>query len=334
MKFLLVRLDKIGDLISTLPVDELEQFKGHEVHWVIAKGLGFLPKNAKPQRSFSEIDLGKSRQARQQLREIIQREKPDAAIVFYAPWWASWVLASEKVEKRFGRLSQWHSYLFLTQGLRQSRSRSEKHEADYNADLARFAFDLKTESNVETPLLKLQAPVRRQLFEKHSLTPKKYVVVHPGMAGSALNWPQNSYVALIGKLIVDQTVVVTGTEADEPWLGEIKARFFKDPKVRWLQDQLDREELLFILEHAAGVVAPSTGVAHLAASLGAPTLGIFSPLPAHHKSRWGSRGPRALALSPEVDCPARKDCMRIHCVDYDCMTKITPDEVRTWLDKL
>ena len=50
---------------------------------------------------------------------------------------------------------------------------------------------------------------------------------------------------------------------------------------------------------ARSVVAPSTGVLHLAAALGVPAIGIYSPLKVEHPRRWAPRGPRATFLVPD-----------------------------------
>ncbi|WP_374032054.1 hypothetical protein [Bdellovibrio bacteriovorus] len=54
-RILLIRLDKIGDLICSMPVDQVSFLEGWDKHWVIAKGLGFVPENADPQRKFLEL---------------------------------------------------------------------------------------------------------------------------------------------------------------------------------------------------------------------------------------------------------------------------------------
>ncbi len=299
------------------------------MHWVIAKGLGFLAEGADPPRAFSEIDLSHPAAARLALAQIIEREKPDAAIVFYAPWWVSQTLWKKKIPRRIGRKSQWHSYLFLNEGLRQSRSQSQQHESAYNADLVRFAFSSQSFSSsngggsTAAPVLKLTPPRLRNLFERFALFPNEYFVIHPGMAGSALNWPQKSYVTLIEKLIEQKTVVITGTKADDPWLTEIQPKFASHPKVRWLQNSLDIRELLFVLANARAVIAPSTGVLHMAASLGVKTAGIYSPLPAHDQKRWGPRGRQVRIFVPPAQVP----------IDEQCMSAIQPEDVSAWVLK-
>jgi ADP-heptose:LPS heptosyltransferase len=299
MKVVFLRLDKIGDLIATLPVDQLPWLKEKNisVKWVIAKGLGVIARNAQPAREFIELDLKDSKKSTEELLQYLKTEKPDAVVVFYAPWWVGYACWKAGVPLRVTRRSQWHSFVFFNRGLRQSRSLAEKHEADYNRELVEFAFDQPAGA---TPLLTLDPVTRRQLFEKYDLRPGDFFIVHPGMAGSALNWPQGNYNALIEKLINAGTVVITGTAADNPFLTEIRPQWEKHDKVRWLQNQLSMEDLLTLLKSARGVVAPSTGVLHLAASLGTRCVGIYSPVLSHRATRWGPRGPQAIALTPEL----------------------------------
>ncbi|MBX3018707.1 MAG: glycosyltransferase family 9 protein [Bdellovibrionaceae bacterium] len=294
-KILAIRLDKIGDLVSTLPADAAFP-EGARVVWVIAKGLGFLPEHSEPRREFHEISLDTA--GRTRLREILHEEKPDMTVLFYGPWWAAYEAYRAGVPARVGRRSQWWSYLFLNRGLRQSRSASEKHEAQYNFELAAFAGP-----GIEgvAPSLKLKAPLLRQIFEKFGLRRGSYVVVHPGMAGSALNWPTNHYVELIRGLLVREPktqVLVTGTKMDRAWTEPVLAAFKGESRVVNAVDAANLRELLFLLENARAVVVPSTGVAHLAASLGTPTRAIYSPVRAHASKRWGPRGADVRVFEP------------------------------------
>jgi ADP-heptose:LPS heptosyltransferase len=287
-RILLIRLDKIGDLISTMCVDQASFLSGCEVKWVIAKGLGFVPDNAEPQRSYIELSKDDWKTSLKTLRAFIREYKPDVAVSFQAPWWVAFALWAEGVKVRAGVQSQWHSFLFLNKGLRQRRSKAVQHEADYNMDLLRFALDEK--SKEPTPVLKLVAAKNPDLLAKHSLPEKNYVVVHPGMAGSALNWPTARYISLIEQITPFAKVALTGTPADEPFLTDIKARFKNDPQVINLQNQLKPAELFTVLKNSKAVVVPSTGVAHMAASLGVPVLGLYSPIRVQHPRRWAARG--------------------------------------------
>lgn len=315
MKIVLLRLDKIGDLVSTLPVDQIPELQGHEVRWVISEGLGFVARASRPEREALEISLNEPKAAQKKLRAFLHQFQPDLAIMFYGPWWAAKTLWQARVPRRFGRRSQWFSYVFFNEGVRQSRSQADRHESAYNLELVLAALGAKIEDR-EAPILKLEARPQRHLFEKYNLKTGEYVVVHPGMAGSALNWPNENYIALIEELKKTTNVVLTGTKADEKYLAPIKAKFPHDPNVQSLQGLLDQQELLFILKSSAGVVAPSTGIVHLAASLGARTVGLYSPVRVHHPKRWGPRGADVQVLVPDSDADLE-----------NCMKQITVDQV-------
>jgi ADP-heptose:LPS heptosyltransferase len=292
----LIRLDKIGDLIATLPVDQTPALKQHKITWVVESGVRFLCDLAEPARNCLSISLLTPWNSFKQLLAFLKSEKPERVVIFYAPWWVSLAAWWARVPHRVGRKSQWHSYLFLNAGLRQSRSQSLSHEADYNWELIHFA--LYTPAEGEPPVLKIQAPFQPQLLEKLDLSAKNFTVVHPGMAGSAKNWPQSHYNSLIESLTDHGIVAVTGTKADDPWLTQIRPRWKGHPRVRWLQNQLNITELVFVLQSAKNVVAPSTGVLHLAASSGTPVIGLYSNVLAHHPRRWAPRGLGVKILTP------------------------------------
>lgn len=325
-KAVFIRLDKIGDLICTLPVDQARSLADWEVTWVIAKGLRFVPENSVPPRKFLELDKAGSHEARQAFAKFLKEFKPDVAVSFQAPWWVHYELWKNRVSRRIGVLSKWHSFLFLNEGVRQKRSQAKQHEAEYNFNLVQKIAPAEITDST-APVLRMSAPLNANLLAAHALVASAYDVVHPGMAGSALNWPIAYYIDLINRLVTERTVVLTGTVADEPWLKDIKEKFAGDPRVLCLQNKLNSAELLQILQQAHHVYAPSTGVLHLAASLGTPSTGFYSPVRVQRMARWGARGPHVALFAPHVPCPAIHKCHGEACPYFNCMTKITPEQV-------
>lgn len=291
---LLVRIDRIGDLVLSLPVDEILD-STWKVTWAIPKNLGFLPENSDPKRAFAEF--GREFKYFWSFLKLLRDLDPDAAVVFHAPWWVSFALWVKRIPLRGGVLSQWHSFLFFNRGLRQKRSRGESHELEYNLDLICEVLNVSKPS--VSPSLQLLAPGNQSLLSKYSLKPQNYCVVHPGMGGSALNWSVGSYVALIKRLAETQTVVVTGTVQDQKWVSPIREQV-QSSHVVWLDQKLSILEVLDILKNSQFVVAPSTGIVHLAASLGTPTVGIYSPLRAESPTRWAPKGKRVRTLVPNI----------------------------------
>lgn len=328
-KVLLIRLDKIGDLISTMCVDQVEFLRDCDVHWVIAKGLSFVPEHADPKRTYLELSKDDPSLSIAKLRSFLRELQPDVAVSFQAPWWVNYALWREHVPTRVGVQSQWHSFLFLNKGLRQKRSQAVQHEADYNLELLEHAFNrssARTELS-RAPVLKFKAPADPELLENYRLKGRQYVVVHPGMAGSALNWPIGNYIELIKKLIETTQVVLTGTPADEPWLKEIKEVFQSQPKVICLQNLLNTSQLLTVLQNARVVIVPSTGVAHIAASLGTPVFGIYSHVRVQKPVRWAARGPRVHIFEAPTSNESGGYCDGEHCEEFHCMEKIRVEDL-------
>lgn len=289
-KVLLIRLDKIGDLICSLPADQVLDETQYEVTWAVQKGLGSVVELGEKKRQYIELDKNDPKRSARQLQHFLKTHQFEYAVSFQCPWWVNYELYKAKIPHRAGVKSQWHSFVFLNEAIRQKRSLAEKHELEYNLDLIYQTFQIRPAKDFI--YFEISKPQSFEVLEKFNLTKNSYVVIHPGMMGSALNWSQKQFIEYIHKLIKqNKKIVITGTEADEVYLTEIKTEFLNHAQVLWLQSQLNLKELVQVLAYAEFVVAPSTGVAHLAASVGAVTKGIYSPVRVQHPRRWAPRGP-------------------------------------------
>lgn len=302
---LLIRLDRIGDLVLTLPADEQPALKDYRRVWFISKGLGFVPEHAVPAREFQEWKKEFSWRQFLDFIKAIRALKPDVSISFQSPAWVMLALFIAGVPLRIGVLSRWPSFLFLNRGIRQKRSQCLHHEMEYNHLLVHDGLGDTTPPRYTS--LKLQAQ------EKNPLSPG-YVIIHPGMAGSALNWPRSHYKTLIEKISHHYPVVITGTATDKNILEPLKKDLTDIPNIIWQDNQLNAKQLLAVISGAKALFAPSTGVIHLAASLGIPTFGIYSPIRVESVKRWGPKGPQVYTMTPAVAGP-------------DCMALVTPSEI-------
>jgi heptosyltransferase I len=303
----LIRMDRIGDLVVSLPVDAHPALADQRIHWFITNGLSFVAEQSQPRRNYTEFKRSLSIVQIFRMLRWLRSNKPQQAILLHAPWWVSWTVWLAGVPIRVGRKSQWHSFLFLNLGIRQKRSESEKHESDYNFELVERAFcrlGVRATSQYDRLLetrLDLHAPDPDGTLKTHALKPRQYRVVHPGMGGSALNWPAENYLELIEKLAKEGVVLVTGTASDHKFLTPIQVSAKEMGNVHWMVDRLNTRELLDILSQAKSVIAPSTGVLHLAAALGTPAFGIYSPRKMEHPKRWAPRGEFTSVVHPPAN---------------------------------
>ncbi len=283
--------------------------------------MGFISEQAAPKRHAVEFKRGFSPFEFARMVRWLKQNQPQTIVLLHCPWWVSAAAWFAHVPERIGRKSHWHSFLFLNLPIRQKRSLSDRHESDFNFDLLEWGFNHlglpKTWhlDEVKKTFLRLVAPNPFGTLAARGLKSKGYRIVHPGMAGSALNWPQEFFVELIERLAKEVPVLITGTKADAKYLRQITP--VKDfPNVHWLVGELKSPELLDLLAQAKSVVAPSTGVLHLAASLGTPTIGIYSPRRVEHPKRWGPRGLFVTHLVPPVQ--------EADMFNPDVMTQISP----------
>ena len=332
-KVVLIRTDKIGDLISSLCCDEMIP-ADFQASWILSKGMSWLAEHAVPGRTHFEVDLNSPWKSFSAVLRYLRQEKPEALIHLQGPWWiplAAWMAG---VPARGGRRSQWFSFLFLNRGFRQSRRESNRHEAEYNQDLVENFF---SRPHRPLPPLQLAIPRSSRWMEQWGLSPRSYVVVHPGMAGSALNWPPEFYEQLVERLNSAHKVVLTGTRADREMTENLRMTFSQHKNVTDLSEQLSPVEWMHVLKNAKVVIGPSTGVVHVAASLGAKVLGLYSPVQVQNVTRWGPRGLHVLTMTPKVQCPGVRACLGVNCEQYSCMKLVTPGQVlealRPWLSQ-
>jgi hypothetical protein len=105
------------------------------------------------------------------------------------------------------------------------------------------------------------------------------VIVHPGAADVARQWPIARWVRVVGELRADgHRVVLTGSEED--LCGKIAARTGCED----LSGRLSLDELASTIASAAVLLSGDTGVAHLATAVGARSVTLFGPTP---PAWWG-----------------------------------------------
>lgn len=326
IKNLFIRMDKIGDLVLSLNADQWGPIQHENNHWWVSKGLEFIPERAFPQRPCTSFSKNFSLKEFFRSVKWLRLHRPERAFVFHAPWWVGLALLISRVPIRIGRRSQWHSFLTFNYGVRQSRSKGDRHESQFNIDLMQKAWlKLNPQSSVASTLpdaLTLKAPdTPKGLLRQHGLEDVDYVVVHPGMAGSALNWPTECYVEFIKNTSKDLKVVITGSPLDRTYIEPLKKELHSLSNILWLDEKLNLQELLVVLDTAKVLVAPSTGVLHLASSLGTPSIGLYSPRRVQRPTRWGPRGKCVFTFVPEDHDPD-KDW------GQNCMKAIKPEMVR------
>jgi ADP-heptose:LPS heptosyltransferase len=151
-----------------------------------------------------------------------------------------------------------------------------------------------------------------------------YVVLHPtrGIAAARERWP----VPRLGQLAralgtaANARVVVTGGAADRAIAGAIAA----GGGAISLAGATTLGEFGALAQEARAVVALDSGPMHVAAAVGAPTVGIFA-LRSDEPDRWAPLGPRTAVVRGTYPCPPahRKET----CPDFACIAALDIEAV-------
>ena len=318
MKVLITRTDRLGDVVLSLPAIAWLKARrpAWELHALVAPAAVPLVEN---DPALARVWTWPDDAAR------LAGERYDAALLLVYDRRLAWRLRALGVSRRVGPWSRPSSWLLLDRGLRQRRSRGDRHERDYGVELAAALAGERDPGGLPLPRLAREASQRaRGAAFRAAAAPGATVVafVHPGSGGSALGWPAARFGAVAGELARRDgwRVFFTGGEGDRAAVAAAAA--VAGAAVTSLVGRFDLRELLGVLSGGDLLIAPSTGPLHLAAALGLAAVGIMSPVPVQSAARWGPLGPRARAVSPPVDCPASLRCLGRKCRLWNCMDRV------------
>jgi lipopolysaccharide heptosyltransferase II len=340
LRILVVRPDRLGDVILSTPVFEVIKRHYSNAHLTVMVKESIIPvlkglpcvdhfMTFEPEGRHAGIK-GFFR-----LYTEIRRRHYRIAITLQSNWKIAAALFLAGVRYRVGPFSKFHSYLFYNRGIRQRRSHVEMHETDYNLQLLRKLGIRVGSRNVETRVHisdEVKADAQKWLLQMGWNQAKKLIVVHPGMGGSALNWPESHYHELIYALAKEgHQVLVTGGPTEVELLNRIEQQliqtssgysvfFHRSPNVKTV------DYLAALFSFGDVVVAPSTGPLHVAVALGKPVVSFYPPIRVQSALRWGPYLPdesRASVLVPEFYCGQDFKCLGSLCNYFPCMKSIS-----------
>lgn len=314
-RVLVVRNDKIGDFMLAWPAIALLEKSGQcEISVLVPEYTADLARMC-PWISHVVIDPGpKAPLARQQeMVDAIKALNPDAAIALFSNWRNGVTLRHAGIPYRLAPATKLAQFLY-THRLVQRRSRSLKPEWEYNLDLAaRFLQDH------EFALRSVSPPYMRVAFEERSAARQqiadqlgfsvqdRWLVVHAGSGGSAVNLSMAQYESLVADISFRlpgwQILLSAGPQEQAAVGGLNSALLARHVPVSVLPSDQGLRGLVLALSNADCFISGSTGPLHIAGALDVPTVGFFPARRSGTALRWqplNSRD-RHFAIQAEQD---------------------------------
>lgn len=332
-RILLVRTDRLGDVILTLPMIGvlrkqypravismlLQHYTGDIVqgHTEVADILWIDDVDGRPVPFFAMLRL-------------IRAHRFDAVVVARPTPRLAWLMFLARIPIRVGTGYRFYSFLF-NRRVFEHRKDARRHELEYNLNLL-LALGVRAEALKDPVVYGLRISPddeksARELLANRGLSlDQPFAVIHPGTGGSAREW-QIGNLSELGSRIHRQKklpVLVTGNQAERS-LAETLAAQIGSGSVSVAGD-LSMKQLAAVLRRARIWIGHSTGPLHLAVAFGTPVVGLYSQMIPMSPRRWGPYTPLSRVHVPDrpTDCTKCEDGKLGHC---PCMDTITVNEV-------
>lgn len=311
MKLLIVRNDKLGDFILSLPVFALikKYCPQSELHAFVPSYTREIALNC---NSIDKviIDPSSSGLLSEQLEtlRIIRKEKYDAIITLYSTTRVGIFAFLSGAKYRLAPATK-IAQIFYNHSLTQRRSKSLKPEYEYNIDIAiKFLADQKiTVKNIpQTPYLFFQdeemVEIKAKFYREHNMESNtKLIFIHPGTGGSATNLSLEQYANLALKLKIDNSYcfVITAGPDEIEYANKLASLLKNLPHIVYPSTKGIVHFAKFI-QLCDLFISGSTGPLHIAGALNRPTAAFYQRRCSATPLRWQTLNSedRRLAFTP------------------------------------
>ncbi len=306
-KILVLRPDRLGDVILTLPVvrNLKEAYPEASISYLCTD---YTSQILESYSLIDELIIYDSNQTHKGFRKIpilskeLSKHNFDLAVHLLPRYPLALATYLAQINYTVGTGFRWYSFLF-THRQYDHRKYNQYHEAEYNLRLlSKIGIDSTYHPDVYSHFVfssELQKKVQNIISDR--FRGKSFIVLHPGSGGSSIDWPLSHFIQLIQRLNeLDQFAVgVTGVESEREVLSplyEANVNFID------LVGTFDLNELAIFLKNAALFISNSTGPLHLAVAMGTRVLGLYPNSPGLGPGRWGPIGQdESSYLTPKIN---------------------------------
>jgi ADP-heptose:LPS heptosyltransferase len=304
-RILIVRPDGLGDLILSLPVAQTlkEKFPGCRIAYLVSsRASGIRPLvGYVDDWIVDDNDKGK-RLSVFELSHRIKEDGYDYIIELKPSWRTALAGALSGAGNRIGTSRRFYSPLY-NRRVSVHRRGSGYHQTDLDLMLLK---PLGIKIIGRFPRLDVTEWGLASAANLPEFAKNPYIVIHPGSAGSAPNWPIENYRKL-ADIILDETdyaVVITDKTNDPSGFDGCLN----------MAGKTDIETLAAVLKGARLFVSGSTGPLHLADAMGTKCISFFSNRSDIGPERWGPRRNLDGVIVPEKPCRC-KAADRCRCLE-------------------
>jgi ADP-heptose:LPS heptosyltransferase len=317
---LIVRTDRIGDVVLTLPLAEIikRYFPDCKITFLIRE---YTKSIVEGNPFIDEVLILQENEGQPLIKENIKkisRKNFDSCVIVYPTFSLALIIYLTGINNIVGTGYRWYSF-FFNQKVFQHRKYAEMHELEFNIKLLEV-FGIKEKpckKNINFNLIVKKNQKVNEIINSTVKGNKKLVVIHPGSGGSAVDLPVEKFKELVLMLIErnDIETFITGLESESKLCDSL----IISKKVHNLAGNLNLGELISLISKADIFISNSTGPLHIAAALGKNTIGFYPNLLQCSAKRWGPYSDKSVVFVPQNEC---SDCEKEQCYKSECMNSI------------
>ncbi len=338
-KILVVRTDRIGDVVLTTPIFKALRENYPQAHIAamvsprtkeILEGSPYIDeiivydkdKHHKGIAAFWKFILG------------LKNKRFDLAIVLHTKKRMNLITFLANIPRRIGFAEKGKFSLLLTDRLKDTRPLGLKHEADYCLDVLKELGLKISERKLHVPLKKEALDWADKVLAENGINKgDKIVAIHPGASCPSKRWFKDRFVALADKLAHDygfKIIIISGLK-DIAIANDIGKS--SKHKIVNLAGKISLAQTAAILKQVNIFISNDSGPVHIASAVGTPVISIFGRnQPGLSPLRWGPLGERDKYLHKPAGCSI---CLAHKCVKgFDCLKAITVEDVLGAVDKI
>ncbi|MDP3790626.1 MAG: lipopolysaccharide heptosyltransferase II [Candidatus Omnitrophota bacterium] len=329
-KILIVRTDKIGDLVLSTPVIKAVR-DAYPDSYIAAVVRPYAHEVIKGNPYLNEvITYEKSKKGMSILSDLkfilgLRKKKFDLAFILHPKNRTHIIMFLAGIPKRIGYDKKLG--ILLTKRIPHLKEYGLKHEIDYTLDIVRYAGIEPKEKTLHVTADGAAEKKVDDIFAKSGISKDNMVIaVHPGASCLSKKWKVERFAKVADSLAekYNAKIVIIAGSVDKK-LGDRTAELMISGNVN-LSGKTTVSDVVSVLKRSNLFISNDSGPVHIACAVGTPTISIFgrndrglSP------QRWRPIGKKDIALHKDVGC---KLCLAHNCKrGFACLEAISVDDV-------
>ncbi|MBI5476521.1 MAG: glycosyltransferase family 9 protein [Ignavibacteriales bacterium] len=330
-KFLIIRTDRIGDLVLTLPLVHFikTHFPDSQITMLIKEYTSDLVKTHPDIDNILFYDSNGIRKPLLSLLKSISQNNFDVVFHTHPRPVLAFITWLSRIPNRVGTGYRWYS-IFFNRKIYEHRKNGTHHEMEYNLHLLR-GIGLDVNDKEFRPHLPVHPAVRKnvdKILKENGISENdKIIILHPGSKGSSRDWSADNFGMLGNYLakISNIKVVISGATGEENLVKHVQS--IVGSQCVSLCNKFTLEEYGAFAQRAELFVSNSTGPIHIAAAVGTFVVGFYPQISHLSATRWGPYTTKKIIFTPRNKPPDCDLCFKKKIEKCECMDSIKVEEV-------